>query len=188
MAAAARVAAQVRLSRSWEGVCSSTLDIYLHHLPLDSDTDLGLTNSFSSFPSLQYGKAVGGAGTPTKTEPGEEARFHHDIDINDVRNRYLLTKGATQDEVGLTASGSSQLLRGLIHLSHTDQIRDGSHGYYKRYLASRQIKSNRERPCSVPSYHRTHAGDSQRWSGRCRETSQYRPWPARDRFQSATAR
>lgn len=29
----------------------------------------------------------------------EEPEFTHDIDINDVRNRYLLTKGATQDQV-----------------------------------------------------------------------------------------
>jgi len=29
----------------------------------------------------------------------EEAEFTHDIDINDVRNRYLLTKGSTQEQV-----------------------------------------------------------------------------------------
>ncbi|RXW16948.1 hypothetical protein EST38_g8904 [Candolleomyces aberdarensis] len=29
----------------------------------------------------------------------EEPEFTHDIDINDVRNRYLLTKGATQDQI-----------------------------------------------------------------------------------------
>jgi hypothetical protein len=28
------------------------------------------------------------------------ADFTHDIDINDVRNRYMLTKGSTQTEVG----------------------------------------------------------------------------------------
>lgn len=28
-----------------------------------------------------------------------EAEFTHDIDINDVRNRYLLTRGSTQDQV-----------------------------------------------------------------------------------------
>ena len=28
-----------------------------------------------------------------------EPEFTHDIDINDVRNRYLLTKGSTQDQV-----------------------------------------------------------------------------------------
>jgi hypothetical protein len=28
-----------------------------------------------------------------------EDDFTHDIDINDVRNRYLLTKGATQEQV-----------------------------------------------------------------------------------------
>ena len=28
-----------------------------------------------------------------------DAEFTHDIDINDVRNRYLLTRGSTQDQV-----------------------------------------------------------------------------------------
>ena len=28
-----------------------------------------------------------------------DAEFTHDIDINDVRNRYMLTKGTTQQEV-----------------------------------------------------------------------------------------
>jgi len=30
-----------------------------------------------------------------------DAEFTHDIDINDVRNRYLLTRGSTQDQVRL---------------------------------------------------------------------------------------
>lgn len=30
----------------------------------------------------------------------DEAAFQRDIDINDVRNRYMLTKGSTQEEVG----------------------------------------------------------------------------------------
>jgi len=30
-----------------------------------------------------------------------DAEFSHDIDINDVRNRYLLTRGSTQDQVRL---------------------------------------------------------------------------------------
>jgi hypothetical protein len=31
-----------------------------------------------------------------------DAEFTHNIDINDVRNRYLLTRGSTQDQVRLT--------------------------------------------------------------------------------------
>lgn len=30
---------------------------------------------------------------------GHDAEFTQDIDINDVRNRYLLTRGSTQDQV-----------------------------------------------------------------------------------------
>lgn len=32
-------------------------------------------------------------------DPNAEAAFSQDIDINDVRNRYMLTKGSTQQEV-----------------------------------------------------------------------------------------
>lgn len=45
---------------------------------------------------------AGGSGTglgslgPRDPHDGD---FTHDIDINDVRNRYLLTKGSTQDQV-----------------------------------------------------------------------------------------
>ena len=31
-----------------------------------------------------------------------DAEFTHDIDINDLRNRYMLTKGSTQTEVGIS--------------------------------------------------------------------------------------
>lgn len=37
------------------------------------------------------------------TKDPHDGDFTHDIDINDVRNRYLLTKGATQQQVRLTS-------------------------------------------------------------------------------------
>ena len=40
--------------------------------------------------------ANGALGTGDKDH---DAEFTHDIDINDVRNRYLLTRGSTQDQV-----------------------------------------------------------------------------------------
>ncbi|PCH44859.1 hypothetical protein WOLCODRAFT_77694 [Wolfiporia cocos MD-104 SS10] len=40
----------------------------------------------------------GGGGTPLQKDP-HDADFTHDIDINDVRNRYLLTKGSTQTQI-----------------------------------------------------------------------------------------
>jgi hypothetical protein len=41
---------------------------------------------------------VGGTGLPGQKDPFD-AEFTHDIDINDVRNRYMLTKGTTQLQV-----------------------------------------------------------------------------------------
>ncbi|KZT10250.1 uncharacterized protein LAESUDRAFT_644654 [Laetiporus sulphureus 93-53] len=42
------------------------------------------------------GGAAGGSGLP---KDPHDADFTHDIDINDVRNRYLLTKGSTQTQI-----------------------------------------------------------------------------------------
>ena len=39
-----------------------------------------------------------GGSTPGQKDP-HDADFTHDIDINDVRNRYMLTKGSTQMQV-----------------------------------------------------------------------------------------
>lgn len=44
------------------------------------------------------GGALGGGGDM------HDADFTHDIDINDLRNRYMLTKGSTQTEVGVLFS------------------------------------------------------------------------------------
>lgn len=40
-----------------------------------------------------------------------DAEFTHDIDINDVRNRYLLTRGSTQDQVCLRDLRSVQVFK-----------------------------------------------------------------------------
>jgi hypothetical protein len=49
--------------------------------------------------AAQY--AGGGGSVLGATRDPHDAEFTYDIDINDVRNRYLLTKGATQQEVRL---------------------------------------------------------------------------------------
>ena len=41
----------------------------------------------------------GGAGLPLGPKDPHDGDFIQDIDINDVRNRYLLTKGSTQQQV-----------------------------------------------------------------------------------------
>lgn len=50
--------------------------------------------------------AGSGGATPGGAKDLHDGEFTHDIDINDVRNRYLLTKGATQTEVSLRAHSS----------------------------------------------------------------------------------
>lgn len=42
---------------------------------------------------------AGGGGTMLGPKDPHDGDFTHDIDINDVRNRYLLTKGSTQTQV-----------------------------------------------------------------------------------------
>lgn len=53
------------------------------------------------------GSAGGGGGTPSQKDP-HDADFTHDIDINDVRNRYLLTKGSTQTQVSVHIQGAHE--------------------------------------------------------------------------------
>ena len=43
--------------------------------------------------------AGSGGATPGGAKDPHDGEFTHDIDINDIRNRYLLTKGQTQTEV-----------------------------------------------------------------------------------------
>ena len=44
----------------------------------------------------------GGPVLGSATKDPHDGDFTHDIDINDVRNRYLLTKGSTQQQVCLS--------------------------------------------------------------------------------------
>lgn len=48
--------------------------------------------------AAQFANA-GPGGIGLGTRDPHDGEFTHDIDINDVRNRYLLTKGATQTQV-----------------------------------------------------------------------------------------
>lgn len=44
-----------------------------------------------------------------------EGDYTHDIDINDVRNRYLLTKGATQEQVCVCCHLDAMRRSGFVH-------------------------------------------------------------------------
>lgn len=61
----------------------------------------------------------------------DEGEFSTEIDINDARNRYMLTKGSTQQEVACKAS--------IQHLKLSSDSRgNGSLSQYKGCLVSRQ--------------------------------------------------
>ncbi|KAF9269281.1 hypothetical protein L218DRAFT_851329 [Marasmius fiardii PR-910] len=49
--------------------------------------------------AAQFAGGGGGAGITGAMKDPHDAEFTHDIDINDVRNRYLLTKSSTQQEI-----------------------------------------------------------------------------------------
>ncbi|KAJ3565293.1 hypothetical protein NP233_g7720 [Leucocoprinus birnbaumii] len=58
------------------------------------------------------GTGAGGGSTPF------EGEYSHDIDINDVRNRYLLTKGSTQEQIH-AETGASVGTRGVWYPDRT---------------------------------------------------------------------
>ena len=49
--------------------------------------------------SFAGSSSTGGGGVSLGPKDPHDGEFTHDIDINDVRNRYLLTKGSTQIQV-----------------------------------------------------------------------------------------
>ena len=49
---------------------------------------------------------------PAGSKDGHDGAFSRDIDINDIRNRYLLTKSATQEQIG-TETGATVVTKGV---------------------------------------------------------------------------
>lgn len=78
-----------------------------------SRTVLGSDHSILHPPMLlspaQYNKPTGSA-TPEVNDP--DPAFVKDIDINDSRNRYLLTRGSTQEQVRMGFVGESRIMGG----------------------------------------------------------------------------
>ncbi|TFK41531.1 hypothetical protein BDQ12DRAFT_733052 [Crucibulum laeve] len=67
----------------------------------------------AQFASGSLGSDMGGG-----LKDMHDAEFTHDIDINDVRNRYLLTKGSTQDQIH-EETGASVGTRGVWYPDRT---------------------------------------------------------------------
>lgn len=74
--------------------------------------------------------------------------FTHDIDINDVRNRYMLTKGSTQTEVRVLNSGC---MVSYLLISQIDSRRNGRVSQYQGCVVPGSIKGNGEGPSIIPS-------------------------------------
>ncbi|KAI0064912.1 eukaryotic type KH-domain type I [Artomyces pyxidatus] len=58
------------------------------------------------------GAIAGGTGLALGQKDPHDAEFTHDIDINDVRNRYMLTKGSTQTQIH-EETGASVSTKGI---------------------------------------------------------------------------
>ena len=101
--------------------------------------------------------AAGGGGGLLGSKDIHDGDFTEDIDINDVRNRYMLTKGSTQQQV----RHSSPIRDG--HISRTpvsvfllDTRRNRSFRQHKRHMVPRSLKGHGERPSAVPTHIREH--------------------------------
>lgn len=69
---------------------------------------------------------AGGAGSMGGEKDPHDADFTFDIDINDVRNRYMLTKGSTQAEVRIYTFASSAVIFVLPSCVYVRYQTDGS--------------------------------------------------------------
>lgn len=77
-----------------------------------------------------------------------DAEFTHDIDINDVRNRYLLTRGSTQDQVRASTS-CLLMVAGYSWLSLSDSRGNWRICWDEGCVVSGPIEGDRERSSSV---------------------------------------
>lgn len=109
--------------------------------------------------AAQYsgGAVAGGGGGLLGPKDIHDGDFTQDIDINDVRNRYMLTKGSTQQQV----RHSSPIRDGHISLTIVsvfllDTRRNWSFRQHKRRMVPRSHKGHGERPSVVPTHIREH--------------------------------
>lgn len=94
-----------------------------------------------------------GSGSPSNTvgAAGEkkdqyDGAFTHDIEINDLRNRYLITKGSTQQQVshfpclGLVSALAGLCISASLTTNSADIARNRRVSNHQRCLAPRQVK------------------------------------------------
>jgi hypothetical protein len=102
--------------------------------------------------AAQYsaGGTGGGLLGPKDIHDGE---FTEDIDINDVRNRYMLTKGSTQQQVRHPFPiRDGHISRTLVLIFLLDTRRNRSFRQHKRHMVPRSHKGHGERPSVVPTH------------------------------------
>jgi hypothetical protein len=115
------------------------------------------------------GSGSGSPSTAVKEEKKDlyDGAFTHNIDINDLRNRYLITKGSTQQEVSgrplLWLLGSACLITSLYGfdvpcvyvLVVSDRHRDRSIDHHQRRVAPGPFQSRPQRRTSLPTHCRS---------------------------------
>jgi hypothetical protein len=108
--------------------------------------------------AAQYSGAAAGSGGgllgPKDIHDGE---FAQDIDINDVRNRYMLTKGSTQQQVRHPSPiRDGHISRTPVSIFLLDTRRNRSFRQHKRHMVPRSHEGHGERPPVVPTHIREH--------------------------------
>jgi len=111
--------------------------------------------------AAQYsGAAAGGGGGLLGPKDIHDGEFAQDIDINDVRNRYMLTKGSTQQQVRHPSPiRDGHISRTLVPVFLLDTRRNRSFRQHKRHMVSRSHKGYGERPSVVSTHIREHERD-----------------------------
>ena len=99
--------------------------------------------------------ANAGGSSLALTKDPHDGEYTYDIDINDVRNRYLLTKGSTQTQVCMC---SFPTLR-RIDVSSVDSRRNWCFCQHQGCLVPRSVQGNRERPTALSSHLGNNQGD-----------------------------
>lgn len=82
----------------------------------------------------------------TLGQKDHDNEYWKDIDINDVRNRYVLTKGSTQQQA------RSQVFYDIVLTAILDSGRNGRVGKHEGCMVSRQDQGHREGSSPLSAY------------------------------------
>jgi hypothetical protein len=143
--------------RKWDQAAPESTPPELDHPVKAPKTDEGKTASEAAAAAAAIAAKIAaqfsaGGGIAGSIQIGQkdphDGDFTHDIDINDVRNRYMLTKGSTQTEACVLNSGC---MANYFLISQIDPRGYGRVSQYQGCVVSGSIKGNGEGPPIIPS-------------------------------------